>query len=328
MNQSTKIRVLITGGCGYIGSHIAKALLLTGGYDITIVDRVKRDHTLKYCHQFIEADFDSDTVYKYLHEYEPHAIVHCAGSLLVGESVVDPGLYYDNNVAKTARFLNQIRQVKSMPVVVFSSSAAVYGTPQNLPIDESDQVQPINPYGHTKAMVEQMLTDFDSAYGLTFACLRYFNACGADPYEYELGQAPGATHIIARLMEAKLNNAPFTLYGTDFNTPDGTCIRDYVHVWDIANAHVKAIEYLLSHRTSVKLNLGSNFGHSNREVINRVVEVIGNIDIIEGPRRDGDPDELVARSTKANSILNWQPQYSTLPVIIDTAWKWYSRNNI
>lgn len=328
MNQSTKKHVVITGGCGYIGSHIAKALLLTGGYHITIIDRIKREHTLKYCHTFIEADFDSTESYKYLAEHQPQAIIHCAGSLLVGESVVNPGLYYDNNVSKTARFLNQIRFLRDLPVVVFSSSAAVYGTPTSFPINESSSIQPINPYGHSKAMVEQMLTDFDTAYGLKSACLRYFNACGADPYEYELGQAPGATHIIARLLESKMNNVPFTLYGTDFNTPDGTCIRDYIHVWDIAIAHVKAIEYLINTQTSVKLNLGTNVGSSNREVINHVIALAGNVEIVEGPRRAGDPDKLVASNETAANLLNWQPQYSTLPLIVDTAWKWYSQHII
>jgi UDP-glucose 4-epimerase len=251
--------------------------------------------------------------------------VHCAGYLVVSESVHVPGDYYINNVAKTANFLSKLTVLPKIPVVVFSSSAAVYGNPSQLPITETSPIQPMSPYGHSKAMTEQMLSDFDRAYGLKSACLRYFNACGADPYDAELGQEPGATHIIARLLDAQLTQQQFTIFGTDFNTPDGTCVRDYVHVWDLATAHILAIEYLLEHKTSVKLNLGTNLGVSNREVVGHVNAIAGTVNFDLAGRRSGDPDKLVADATLAGNLLNWQPQYSTLPMIVDTAWRWYQK---
>jgi len=324
VKQNTK-HVVITGGCGYIGSHIAKALHKQGGYTVTVIDWVQRDNALRYADHYVNADFDSDTTYNYLKLYPADAIVHCAGYLLVGESVVDPAAYYVNNVAKTANFLNKLRSAKTLPVFVFSSSAAVYGNPESIPVAESNRIQPVSPYGHSKAMTEQMLTDFDHAYGLKSACLRYFNACGADPHDGDLGQQSGASHITARLLDAQLLHQQFILNGTDFNTPDGTCIRDYVHVWDLATAHVLAIEYLLTHKTSLILNLGTNIGISNREVIQQVNAIAGNVNVLEAGRRAGDPDKLIADAGLARKILNWQPQYSTLAMIVDTAWKWYQK---
>lgn len=321
MNQSIR-KVVITGGSGYIGSHTAKVLTRAGYYVIS-VDLVDRPHTRPYVAKFLNADYDSDAVYKMIAEEQPDAIVHCANHLIVGESVVNPAIYYNNNVAKTARFLDQIRMMPHKPVIVFSSSAAVYGNVTTIPISESSTKQPINPYGWTKLMIEQMLTDFDHAYGLKSASLRYFNACGADPYDYELGQLAGASHIIARLLDSCLSNSSFTLNGTDFNTPDGTCVRDYIHVWDLAVAHKQAIEYLLDTQKSIQLNLGTNLGLSNNDVIRCVHEIAGNVEIINGPRRSGDPDMLIADATNAHTVLNWQPQYSTLPVIVNTAWHWY-----
>ena len=321
VNQSTK-KVVITGGSGYIGSHTAK-VLTNAGYHVISVDRVTRPHTLPYVDEFLAADYDSEAVYEMIYSEKPDAIVHCANYLLVGESVVNPGIYYNNNVAKTARFLDQIRMMPKKPVIVFSSSAAVYGNVDTVPINESALKQPINPYGWSKLMIEQMLTDFDHAYGLKSASLRYFNACGADPYDYALGQSAGASHIIARLLDAQIDNSSFILNGTDFNTPDGTCVRDYIHVWDLAVAHKLAIEHLLATQQSVQLNLGTNTGFSNNDVIRCVHELAGNVEIVVGPRRSGDPDTLIADATKAKELLGWQPQYSTLPIIVDTAWKWY-----
>jgi len=324
VNQSTKRKVIITGACGYIGSHISKALIHNGDYVIAI-DLVCRGHTTKYFNKFVQADYDSDTVYNLLRQELPDVIIHCANYLSVGESVVNPAIYYDNNVAKTARLLNVVRELPKYPVVVFSSSASVYGSPHTIPINEESIKSPINPYGRTKLMIEQMLEDFDHAYGLRSASLRYFNACGADPYDSDLGQASGAGHIIARLLDCAINNTEFTLNGTDFNTNDRTCIRDYIHVWDIATAHLKVIDYLLKNNQSLRLNLGANLGYSNKDVIKTVKEIVGSIKINYGTRREGDPDCLIADSTKAHNLLDWIPQYSTMPVIVDTAWKWYQR---
>ena len=315
-------KVIVTGGCGYIGSHIVKALKLSGEYDITVIDLVRRDHTLVNSNHYIQADFDSEEVYTYLKRWLPDAIVHCAAYIKVGESVYDPARYYANNVTKSANFFAQVCNLKKLPVVVFSSSAAVYGNPTVIPVTEDAPILPINPYGHTKAMIEQILTDYGTAYRLKSACLRYFNASGADPFEYKLGQEPDATHIIARLLEAKYHNGTFDLHGTDYNTPDGTCVRDYVHVWDLAVAHIKAIEYLLYTGKSVKLNLGTNIGHSNREIINECINRTGFIVIHEGPRRPGDPDILVADASRARDLLNWTPIYSDLYTIVNSAWQW------
>ena len=326
MKQNTK-HVLVTGGCGYIGSHTAKLLKLKG-YHVTILDWTRRDHTLKFCDEFVHADYNSENAYQFLKLNKPDAIVHCAGYISVGESVQDPSKYYINNVAKTAEFLKKLLALSTLPVVVFSSSASVYGNPKSVPITEDFTIQPMSPYGHTKAITEQMLMDFDRAYGLKSISLRYFNACGADPHDFELGQEPGAGHIIARLLEARLNNKEFTLNGTDFNTPDGTCIRDYVHVWDLASAHVLAIEHLLANQQTLQLNLGTNMGFSNKEVVDTVNRVIGDVKVNYGPRRNGDPDKLIADAGQARQLLNWQPQYSTLPMIVDTAWKWYNGKRI
>lgn len=321
MNQNTK-RILITGGCGYIGSHIAKAFKRKG-YNVAVVDWIKQEHTLKFCDHFLPADYGADITHMFVEQYAPDAIVHCAGYLLVGESVTDPAKYYTNNIAKTCNFLSKLIELPEKPVVVFSSSASVYGNPATIPVAETSTIQPLSPYGQTKAVTEQLLKDFDRAYGLRSISLRYFNACGADPYSYELGQAPGASHIIAKLLDAKLSNQPFVLNGNDFNTADGTCVRDYVHVWDLAVAHVLAVEHLLANQQTLQLNLGTNIGYSIKEVIDAVKTQVGNVDIQIGSRRAGDPATLIADATLAKNILGWQPQFSTLPVIVDSAWKWY-----
>lgn len=324
VNKSIK-KVIITGGCGFIGSHIAKALQQHGGYRVVVIDHVQRAHTLKYINEFIQCDYDSKSAYSLIDNLQPDAIIHCAGSLLVGESVVNPALYYHNNVSKTINFLQKclLNDEFEPPSIVFSSSAAVYGNPLTLPVTEDNAIQPINPYGHTKAMIEQVLADYDRAYNLKSVCLRYFNACGAEPFESDLGQVPGASHIIARLLDARLNNESFTLNGTDFNTKDGTCVRDYIHAWDLATAHIRALEYLFAGGESVRLNLGTNTGISNQEIINKVLEIAGPIDIRTGERREGDPDVLIADATRAQKLLNWYPVHSDLNTIVDSAWKWY-----
>lgn len=327
MSQNTKT-VVVTGGCGFIGSHIAKVLQYCG-YKVTIIDKVRREHTLKYCDHFINDDFDSEESHNYFASTKVDAIVHCAGYIVVGDSVGNPSKYYENNVAKTITFLDKLIAYnkflqRELPVVVFSSSAAVYGNPKTVPIKETAATKPMNPYGHSKLMIEQVLKDHSHAYGLKSISLRYFNACGADPYEHDLGQAPGATHIIPRLVDAYKNKTTFTINGSNFKTEDGTCVRDYIHVQDLATAHIKAIEYLLSGGKTQALNLGTNMGYSNDQVVDTFCRMIGEIEVEYGPRREGDPDVLVADATKAKEILNWQPQYSTMPVIIDSIREWYN----
>jgi len=315
------VSVMVTGATGYIGSHVCK-LLKNNGYRVVGVDLVRREHTLKHMDQFIENDFNSMACFSALKS--AHAVVHCAGTSLVGPSIADPIEYYTNNVAKTAAFLNMIRRQDKPPAFVFSSSAAVYGAPEVAEIGEEQAWNPMSPYGQSKAMVEIMLNDCARAYRMPSMNLRYFNACGADS-DGELGQAPGATHIIARLLESVRDNTEFTLNGTDYDTQDGTCIRDYVHVEDLAEAHMLAIEYLLSvgGGFSYTLNLGSGHGYSNREVIDAVRNLVGSIEVVEGKRREGDPDRLVASNFLASAVLGWNPKHD-LDSIIKSAWNWYN----
>jgi UDP-glucose 4-epimerase len=318
------ITVLVTGATGYIGSHVCKHLK-RDGYRVIGLDRVAREHTLKHMDVFVQADYHGDECFNALTEHKPDAIVHCAGTSLVGPSMADPAEYYANNVAKTAGFLNAIRWLPKMPVLVFSSSAAVYGAPEVELIYENHPYSPMSPYGQSKAMIEIMLTDFNRAYGLKSASLRYFNACGADVDAGELGQEPGATHIIARVLESVRDNKTFMLYGNDYSTPDGTCVRDYVHVDDLANAHSLAVNYLLSDmQECIVLNLGSGAGYSNQEIVDTVSKLIKAPDITAGPRRLGDPDRLVAGTLLAKTTLGWRPKHSDLETIINSAWKWYN----
>ena len=230
-------KIVVTGGCGYIGSHVARAFKLEDPENkVTVIDWSYRPHTVQGLDGFHYGDFASDPSLSYLRLEEPDVIVHCAGTSLVGPSMTDPGEYYDNNISKTIKLLNVVKTMSKKPLIMFSSSASVYGVPESCPICEDAAVHPISPYGNTKAMTETILKDYATAYGISSVVFRYFNAAGAMPGTFDLGQEPGATHIVARVLEAAINNQDFTLYGSDYDTPDGTCIRDYVHFWDIARA--------------------------------------------------------------------------------------------
>ena len=318
------MKIVITGGCGYIGSHIARYLKQNlANSQVYVIDRERRDHTLKNVDGFLHTDIVSKSSLLWLDELQPDVIVHCAGDLSVRESVEDPAKYYDNNVSKTITLLNHVKDHKKKPLVLFSSSASVYGNPDHIPLVETDRVRPISPYGHTKDIIEQVLQNYNQAYGLPSVCFRYFNAAGAEPNNADLGQAPGAGHIIARLLESKINNETFTLNGTDFDTPDRTCVRDYIHVWDLADAHCRAIKWNTDNRWAV-FNLGTNSGISNQEIIDYITETYGTLQISVGPRRPGDPDRLIADASLATRVLRWQPNYSTLNQIVDSAYKWYT----
>lgn len=319
-------KIVVTGGCGYIGSHVARAFKQNGDSVLTI-DRVLRLHTLKDIDGYHGDDFADDSSLAAIYDYNPDIIVHCAGTSLVGPSMDDPGEYYDNNIAKTIKLLNFVKGFNKKPVIMFSSSASVYGEPDVVPVKESARIQPISPYGNSKAITETMLRDYWGAYALPSTVFRYFNAAGAEPVNFDLGQEPAATHIVARILEASIAGRAFTINGEDFDTPDGTCVRDYVHVWDIARAHVLAAEQHYQYNGSVqrRYNLGTNTGVSNREIVDYVVDKYGLPFVNYGPKRMGDPANLVADAELARVELGWKPEYSDIATIIDTAYKWYTR---
>jgi UDP-glucose 4-epimerase len=325
--MSDKKTIVVTGGCGYIGSHIVRAFKQHyPDCKMVVVDRVRRGHTLKDVDWFIMDDFANEGTLQGIVDMKPDLIVHCAGTSLVGPSVKNPAEYYENNVLKTIKLLNALKDMEKSPVVLFSSSASVYGE-ANVPAFESDLVNPISPYGKTKAMTEQILADYQSAYGIPSVCFRYFNAAGAMPGTSDLGQEPGATHIVARVLEAKINNTTFVLNGNEYPTADGTCVRDYIHVWDIAQAHIKAFELTLTDDTPQArvLNLGTNQGISNQQIIDYVTERYGMFDLEVGPIRAGDPAELIANADEAHDVLHWTPFFSNIESIIGSAYKWYTK---
>lgn len=318
------MKIVVTGGCGYIGSHVGRYLKQSNECSVYVIDRERRDHTLRGVDGFLHADYASKQSLLWLTELAPDVIVHCAGDISVRESVEDPAKYYDNNVSRTITFLNYVKDLKKKPLILFSSSASVYGNPDHVPLVETDRVRPISPYGHTKDIVEVLLQNYNQAYELPSVCFRYFNAAGAEPFNYDLGQAPGAGHIIARLLESKIRDEFFTLNGVDFATPDRTCVRDYIHVWDLADAHHRAIHWNTDKRFAV-FNLGTNSGISNQEIVDYITLTYGALKLQVGARRPGDPDQLIADATLAKNILNWEPRYSTLNQIVDSAYKWYTR---
>jgi UDP-glucose-4-epimerase GalE len=321
--------VIVTGGCGYIGSHVARAFKMNGD-TVHIIDRVQREHTLKDIDGYFIDDFATDESLATIIDLQPDVIVHCAGTSLVGPSIDNPSEYYDNNITKTLRLLDVISTMPKKPVIMFSSSASVYGNPTRLPISEMDPKGPISPYGNTKYMTELILRDYCRAYKINSVCFRYFNAAGAEPINHDLGQEPGATHIVARVLEASLAGRAFTINGDDYNTPDGTCVRDYVHVWDIATAHIKGADFINSvtsdseHAIAMLFNLGTCKGISNKQIVDYVAGRYGLVHVNYGPRRGGDPDELVADPHSAQDLLSWEPQFSDLETIVDSAYKWYS----
>ena len=313
--------VVVTGAAGYIGGEIA-LLLKDAGHTVIGIDyRPLQKHQKGLLDSFVLADFDSNTAYKQLLDIRPAAIVHCAGTSLVGPSIKNPSDYYSNNVVKTMILLNFIVQAIPRTRFIFSSSAAVYGEPVMTPCHEVDPREPISPYGQSKLMVEQILESYHRAYGLDYVAFRYFNACGADSQKRH-GQEPGATHIIARVLECLRDDTEFTLNGTNYPTPDGTCIRDYVHVEDIARAHALALDPAVP---AGVYNLGSGSGSSNQEIIAAAERITGKeLKIVSGKQRDGDPPLLTASAGKFNSVVD-QWQHHDLDTMISHAWAWYVR---
>lgn len=320
-------RILITGGAGYIGSHTAKALALAGFEPIVLDDLSTGHPELVRWGPLVEADIaDIDAVERCVKKYSIAAVIHFAGLISVGESIEDPRRYYETNTLGTFRLLSAILDA-GVRHFVFSSTAAVYGHPESVPIVEAHPRAPINPYGHSKAMVEAVLEDYSRAHGLKAAMLRYFNAAGADP-DGETGEMhEPETHLLPLVIEAALGRREaIDIFGTDYETADGTAIRDYIHVSDLADAHVRALRYLLDGGESVALNLGTGRGHSVAEVIAMVEKISAkHVPRRERGRREGDPPMLIADSREAGRVLGWRPERSDLESIVRTALRWHER---
>ena len=318
------LKILVVGGAGYIGSHMVKRLGAESAGVVTL-DNLSSGHRDAVRHgDFVQGDIaDPGLLAELFSAHRFDAVMHFASHIEVGESMRLPAKYYRNNVANTLNLLEAV-VAAGINKFIFSSTAAIFGLPVYTPIDERHPQAPINPYGRSKQIIEQVLGDFDRAHGLRSTCLRYFNAAGADP-EGELGERhdPESHLIPLTLQVASGRRAAIGLFGTDYDTPDGTCIRDYVHVTDLCEAHWLALQALLAGATSDAYNLGNGAGFSVREVIDTARRVSGrDIPVIEQPRRAGDPPRLVADATRAKSALHWQPRYADLETIIEHAWNY------
>lgn len=317
----TPRKILVTGGAGYIGSHTVQ-LLLERGYDVAVVDNLSKGHRHNVPpDRLFQLDLgETHALAELIRQTRTEAVIHFAAFIAVGESMREPARYFTNNVGGSLSLLTAMVET-GVKHIVFSSTAAVYGNPHATPILESFPIQPVNAYGETKVMVETLLRWFDQIHRLTSVCLRYFNASGADP-EGRLGEEHDPeTHLIPLLLRALVTGEPVTIFGDDYPTPDGTCIRDYIHVNDLAEAHILAVEHLMAGGASDQFNVGTGVGHSVMEMIRAVEEVTGKkVPYAIGPRREGDPPALVAASDKLRTQLAWQPRYSDLRTIVQHAW--------
>lgn len=320
------MKVLVTGGAGYIGSHFVK-LLSDKGFEPIVIDNLSRGHkeAVPSNVPFELADIlDFASVINTFEKYKPEAVVHFAAFAYVGESVESPELYYTNNVAGSLKLIRACAEF-GIKKFVFSSTCSIYGNPLQIPISESEPSKPINPYANTKLMIEMILRDFETAYGIKSVSLRYFNAAGADP-DSNIGEShEPEPHLIPLVLHtAQKKREKVLVFGNDYDTHDGTCIRDYIHVMDLADAHLKAIDYLANGGESTVINLGTGSGNSVLEIINKAMEVTGreiNYEIVG--RRAGDPAKLVADNKKAKEILGWSPKYS-IEDILKSAWNWHT----
>lgn len=318
--------VLVTGGAGYIGSHTAEALAARGFLPVTYDNFIYGNRHAVQWGPLVEGDIrDRSKLIDTIRQYDISAVLHFAAFAYVGESVKNPQLYFDNNVTGSLILLDAMLEA-GVRHIVFSSSCATYGVPQHIPITEDTPQLPVNPYGETKLMIERALRWYGAAYPITWTALRYFNAAGADP-EGRIGELHDPeTHLIPLILRAASQRTPVDIYGDDYPTPDGTCIRDYIHVADLADAHVLALDYLLRGGGSLAMNLGTGRGYSIREVIQSAQSVTQReVPCRVAPRRPGDPAVLVASAQRAQDVLGWRPRYSALESILATAWAWYSR---
>lgn len=318
------MKILVTGGAGYVGSHAAQ-YLERKGHEVWVYDNLTTGHRSAVASgRLVEGELtDREKLQSLLSKNKIDAVMHFAASALVGESVENPAKYYQNNVVATCSLLESMRSA-GVTKIVFSSTAATYGHPQQMPIPENEEQQPINPYGFTKLVLEKALADYTHAYGWSYAALRYFNAAGASS-DGSIGEDHDLeSHLIPIILQVALGQREhISIFGDDYSTPDGTCVRDYIHVEDLATAHLAALERL-EPGTELKLNLGTGKGYSVLEVIEACRRITGHqIPAVIGPRRDGDPPELVADSSQAKKTLDWKPQFPEVEQIIETAWRWH-----
>lgn len=319
--------ILVCGGAGYIGSHVNKALNREG-YETIVYDNLVYGHreAVKWG-TFVQGDLaDTVVLEQVFQKYQIEAVVHLAAFAYVGESVYDPEKYYYNNVVNTLNLL-QVMGRNGCNRIIFSSTCATYGEPERIPITEEMQQCPVNPYGMTKLTVERIFQDYHKAYGLNFVVLRYFNAAGADP-DGEIGESHNPeTHLIPLVLDAASGRkAEIQVFGTDYDTRDGSCVRDYIHVSDLASAHLLALHYLENGKESDYFNLGNEQGSSVFQVLDSVRRVTGrDFNVVYGARRSGDPAVLVGSCQKAKAVLGWKPQYNSLDEIVEHAWKWHQK---
>lgn len=324
-NHRVENTILVTGGAGYIGSHTCKALAKSGVLPLTLDNLTYGNRWAVKWGPLVEGDLsDRVLLSSIFKEYRVSAVIHFAAYAYVGESMENPGKYFLNNVANTFHLLDAMNSA-GVKHIVFSSSCAVYGHPDTIPIREDHPRHPINPYGESKLFVEKALNWYGVSHGMKFLSLRYFNAAGADP-EGEIGEHHDPeTHLIPLVIKAALGQSdPVEIYGTDYPTSDGTAIRDYIHVTDLASVHVLGLKYLIEGGKSTALNLGTEDGYSVRQVIDMVEHITGErVPVREAGRRPGDPPILVADAKRARRTLSWTPRYSSLKSIVETAWNWH-----
>jgi UDP-glucose 4-epimerase len=316
------MKILVVGGAGYVGS-ICTEVLLNEGHEVVVLDNLTEGHraAVDSRAKLIEADLaDRAAVETALSSAPPNAVMHFAASALVGESMQNPSKYFRNNIANGLNLLDAM-VATGIERIIFSSTCAIFGPPERLPIDETLPMRPISPYGESKLVFEKVLRWYEEIHGLKFVALRYFNAAGASAAFGEDHRIE--THLIPNVLKVALGQKPHVeIYGTDYETPDGTCIRDYIHIIDLAQAHILALQS----RKSEFYNLGTGGGSSVREVIERARQITGQrIDVVEKPRRPGDPPRLIAASEKIKRELGWQPRFQSLDAIIESAWKWHNK---
>ena len=329
--NATKDTILVTGGAGYIGSHTVR-MLAQEGWRVLVLDNLvygHRDAIVSPGVELVVGDIsDTNLLDRLFTAHRFSAVLHFAAFAYVGESVTDPAKYYRNNTAAPMVLLEAMRR-HDCKRIIFSSTCATYGNPQYIPIDEQHPQNPINPYGQSKLMLEKILRDYDPAYGVRHVNLRYFNACGASE-DAAIGEDHRPeTHLIPLVLEAVRGTIPHvTVFGTDYDTPDGTCVRDYIHILDLARAHVQALEYLAQGGTSFSCNLGTGRGVSVREILDIAARITGReVPVVYGPRRAGDPPALVARPTLALEKLGWKASYTDVTDSIRTAWAWMQKSH-